>query len=436
MSEPKRTLDLARAAGCEDNDDCGRRTLDEGGLTKAQVAELANIYKREIAGTGDVAPTERLSEKEIQAALELAASVRTGTADAGGHEFDTNTQPDGTAESALPDSGYCKYLKVGGVALLAVVGLCAYFRTEIAELVGCQKFMDDLVEPEKLSPEKFQKILDQQLDQHPELGSLKENKGLNRLLQKLQLDLCDDGFVTPIEPADNDMLSSYGLSFPEAASDCKIGSNLFLHMGSKGVSFKFEGKKISSMVAKDDTICTVDLNEMLLISCPARDGGLDDFRVYVGEESCVQKMIVGDNAYTYTMSDEQCVKVDVSGWTEVPETPAKAVEPLKNNKQNKQGSGVKAKVGSTEPKVVKQNGGVLDENAVCSQISKHKLLKDVKLPPDFGSRCSSRLKTANDCQAAAKEYCGPDRLGILICRVGVEEKCKKIFHEINPILPR
>jgi hypothetical protein len=309
--------------------------------------------------------------------------------------------------------------------------------------------MDSFAKPEKLSPEKFQEMLDQQLDQHPELGSLKENKGLNEFLLKMRLDLCPDGQINSMLPQHIAILKGYGFVGMEMfQADCGNGKaemNLDLDLDlvmsdTTSVEFWFEGGenavKISSMVANGGGRCTVDLGGKLLISCPAEVDGMDDFRVYVGEESCVQKMIVGDNAYTYTMSDEQCVKVDVSGWTEVPETPAKAVEPLKNNKQNKQGSGVKAKVGSTEPKVVKQNGGVLDENAVCSQISKHKLLKDVKLPPDFGSRCSSRLKTANDCQAAAKEYCGPDRLGILICRVGVEEKCKKIFHEINPMLPR
>jgi hypothetical protein len=304
--------------------------------------------------------------------------------------------------------------------------------------------MDSFAKPEKLSPEKFQEMLDQQLVKYPELASLKKNNGLNEFLLKMRLDLCPDEQINSMIPQHVAMLKGYGFVGMEMLqADCANGKaekNLVLIMSdTTSVEFRFEGEgnavKISSMVANGGARCTVDLGEELLISCPAKDG-MEAFRVYVGEESCVQKMIVGDNAYTYTMSDEQCVKVDVSGWGKAKESPAKAVEPLKNNKQNKQGSGVKAKVGSTEPKVVNQNGGVLDENAVCRQISKHKLLKDVKLPPDFGSKCSSRLKTANDCQAAAKEYCGPDRLGILICRVGVEEKCKKIFHEINPMLPR
>jgi hypothetical protein len=284
-------------------------------------------------------------------------------------------------------------------------------------------------------------MLDQQLDQHPELTSLEKNKGLNEFLQRMRLDLCPDGQINSMQPPDIAMLKGYGFAgmkmFQADCANGDAGKNLVLVMSDNtSVEFRFEGEenavKISSMVASGGGGCTVDLGEKLLISCPAKDSGMEDFRVYVGEEFCVQKMVVGDKVYTYAMNDGQCVKVDVSGWAEVSEAPVKAVEPLKSNKPKKQVDGVKVKGGATEPKV----NGVPKENAVCKEISKHKLLKDVKLPPDSGSRCSNRLKTVADCQAAANEFCGPDRIGISICRVSVAERCEKIFREINPMLPR
>ncbi len=437
MSEPKRTLDLAGAAGCEDNDD-GRQTLDEGVLTEAQVAELAELYREKIGSSIPTDPTERLSEKEIQAAVKLAGP-QSGAADVDGHRFDTGTEFDHTDEIVLPGLGYGNYLKFGGVALLAVLGLCAYiFRAEIADVIGWQETMDGLLEPKKLSPEEFKQMLGWQLDKYSELASLKKNNGLNELLLKMRLDLCPDEQINSMIPQHVAMLKGYGFVGMEMLkADCANGKaekNLVLIMSdTTSVEFRFEGEenavKISSMVASGGARCTVDLGEELLISCPAKDG-MEAFRVYVGNESCVQKMIVGYNAYTYTMSDGQCVKVDVSGWTEVPETPAKAVEPSNDDKQKKQGDGVKAKVGTGKPKETKP------KNDVCGQIRNYEFMKDVKLPPDFENQCSRKLKTANDCRGAAMELCGPDRLGISLCRVGVEEKCKKIFHEINPMLPR